>query len=247
VSEKGEYSAGGSAILRHAPADDGFVPPEHVDSEWLEAIEGHLTRLVAPAQTVLHEIVSHRVHVDVHVVPPTAERPYHFLFTTGMSTLPMNRPADAPGSAYAELAVLLPPDWRLGTSGATTIDAEERWYWPIRWLKFLARFPHEYRTWLHATHTIPNGDPPAPFDASTKLCGMLLLPSLTLPRETCTIPVPGGKTVDLWTLYPLHADEMDYKLRVGMDGLIDRFAEAGVSDILDPDRPSCLRKPPRKK
>ena len=31
----------------------------------------------------------------------------------------------------------LPPDWKLGQEG-------EEWYWPIRWLKILARLPiHE--------------------------------------------------------------------------------------------------------
>ena len=48
----------------------------------------------------------------------------------------------------------LPGDWRL-----TADDfKDERWYWPVRQLKYLARLPHKHATWLGFGHTIPNGD-----------------------------------------------------------------------------------------
>jgi len=109
----------------------------------------------------------------------------------------------------------------------------------------LARLPHEYSTWLGPGHTVPNGDPPAPFDATTKLCGTLLLSALSLRPETQRVPV-GDQVVDIWTLWPLHADEMEHKLAHGTDALLDQFERAQVSDVVDPARPSAIP-PPRKK
>src|SRR4030095_2431967 len=76
-----------------------------------QEIVDHVTRHLAPPAFVLHEHVSEIVHVDVHFVPPAVDRDYWFLFTTGMSALPMTTPPDAGGSRFAELSILLPPDW----------------------------------------------------------------------------------------------------------------------------------------
>lgn len=47
----------------------------------------------------------------------------------------------------AELAICLPPDWNLNSG-------DECDYWPIRWLKMLARLPIEEKSWLGwATHS----------------------------------------------------------------------------------------------
>jgi len=57
---------------------------------------------------------------------------------------------------WAELVLCLSRDWPVGQ---TDIN-DERHFWPLPWLWKLARFPHEYRTWLGYGHTVPNGDPP---------------------------------------------------------------------------------------
>ena len=51
----------------------------------------------------------------------------------------------------------------------------------MRWLKQLARMPHEYDTWLWTGHTVPNFDPPEPYDESTSLCGALVMPPMLVP------------------------------------------------------------------
>ena len=237
-----ERTKGGSIVYQHAPRAEGWTPPADGDEHWMRAIEEHVARHVAPVDVVFHEIVSDLVHLDVHLVPPGARNPYWMLFTTGMSARPMTMPPGAPGSPYAELAILLPPEWRCDQESWK----DERWYWPVRWLKTLARLPHEYRTWLSHGHTIPNGDPARPFDRSTALSGMIVFPSISLTPEAQQIPV-GDLEIDLWTLWPLHADEMQYKLDHGADALIDLFESAGVRDVIDPDRPSVVKKPPRKK
>lgn len=234
------WSKGGSRILRHQAQGGGWTPPEEASAEWNEAIAAHLTKHVGETSFVFHEIVSDKVHLDVHIIPPGSGHPFYVLYTTGMSGRPMTRPEGAPGSDYAELSILLPPSWDVSEAGFK----DDRWYWPVRWLKTLARLPHDYATWLGVGHTVPNGDPARPFDASTKLAGMLVATSISLPREVHEIPV-GDETVDLFTLWPLHADEMQLKLDQSMDALIDKFEQANVSDIIDPKRPSAAARKKR--
>lgn len=52
----------------------------------------------------------------------------------------------------AELAIALPPDWKLDEESMT----DERWYWPVRLLKVLARLPITSNTWLGWGHTMDN-------------------------------------------------------------------------------------------
>lgn len=229
------WTKGGSKILRHTPREAGWTPAEHASAEWNEAIETHLTKYVGEVSFVFHEIVSDKVHLDVHIIPPGSKRPFFTLFTTGMSAKPMTRPEGAPGSDYAELSILLPPTWECNEAGFK----DDRWYWPVRWLKTLARLPHDYSTWLGFGHTVPNGDPARPFDSSTKLAGMLVASSITLDPEVHTISV-GDDTVDMFTLWPLHADEMQFKLDRSTEALIEKFEQAQVSDIIDPGRPSAV-------
>ena len=50
----------------------------------------------------------------------------------------------------AELAIALPPDWKLDEGSMK----DERWYWPFRLLKVLARLPISSDTWLGFGHTM---------------------------------------------------------------------------------------------
>jgi hypothetical protein len=234
--DKPTRSKGGSVVYRHQARPDDAGPAASLDSAWMETIENHIARHVAPADNVFHELVSDRVHIDVHFVAPGATHPYWLVFTTGMSARPMTVPEGADVTPYAELSILLPPTWQCGQDAFK----DERWYWPVRWLKSLARLPHEYATWLGECHTIPNGDPPRPFVPDTALAGMMLLRSLTLPEEIHTIPL-GDLTVDLFTLWPLTADELQYKLDRGSDALLAKLEAAEVSDIVDPARRSVVR------
>ena len=125
----------------------------------IDEISDHIEKHVGKIHMVFHELVSDQVHIDVHWVKPTTERPFHTLVTSGMSDKPMHSPQGVDDCDYAELSICLPQDWKVSEEDFE----DEKNYWPIRWLKFLARFPHEYNTRLFQGHTIPNGDPATPF------------------------------------------------------------------------------------
>jgi hypothetical protein len=235
-----DTSAGGSKLLRHTARAEGFTPA--AESAATEEIAEHFAKHFGEPASVFHEILSDLVHIDVHIIRPTPERDHWTLFTTGMSDLPMTAPEAAHEYRHAELMIALPRQWQVDALAVTPPPADlERWYWPIRWLKQLARLPHEYRTWLGFGHSIPNGDPPQAFSPETKLCGWLLLPPITVPDEARTIALADGRVVHLYVLHALHLAEMSLKLDKGTDALLDAFDAAGVSEVLDVARASTVK------
>lgn len=231
-----EVSPGGSRIYRHQRR----VPfaPTSGSADQIEAISQHIQDTVGPIAHVLHELVSDLVHVDLHVVEPTDERPTRVIVTSGMSEVPMRVPpaVDPSGLGYAELALELPADWPMDQAAWK----DEAHFWPLRWLKLLARLPHAYDTWLGVGHTIPNGDPPQPFAQGTGLCGVILVQAGLIGDGFETLELEPGKTIEFLQVVPLHADEMTYKLDHGADALFTRFAERELSLVIDPARPSVL-------
>jgi len=230
-----DISPGGSPILRHAQ-EKPFAPARGEDS--IEQISAHIERHLGPISNVLHEIISDTVHLDVHVVPATADTPYLRLVTSGMSDLPMTLPEGVEAPRFMELMVTLPPDWPL-----TQADFEdERNYWPVRLLKGLARLPHKYDTWLGYGHTVPNGDPAEPYAPGVGFDGTIVLAPVTTPDAFEELVIDADKTIAFMTLVPLYPEEMALKLKKGAKALLDRFDAKGIQDVIKPGRPNVARK-----
>lgn len=227
-----ERSKSGQPIFRHEQAT---VPAQSTgDPQLVAAVDAHVTEHFGSPSTVWHELISPYVHVDVHVVAPTAERPVFTLVTSGMSERPMS---SSSGDRYAELTMVLPPTW-------PSVDSDDfrrpQGYWPYKLLQDLAQLPHEFNTTLWSGHTVPNGDPPAPYAPNTKLSGALLVSPLIAPDGFETLRV-DQREICFFAVVPLHRDEMQLKLDKGLDPLFDLLDEAEVTEILDPERPSVIR------
>lgn len=149
------------------------------DHDLIVAVDEHIDRHLGSGGFVIHELLSPAVHVDLIPSPATDERPFTVVTTCGMAELPMRTPDDDEVSdlTHAELFVLLPPDWPLDEA----LMQDERHWWPLRLLKTLARFPHEFDAWLWTGHTVPNEDPPEPYAEGTGLCGALIMPPMLVP------------------------------------------------------------------
>ena len=117
-------------------------PEMYTEEEW-EAVEAHLEQYFGHCDNVFHEIISPDIHVDIFIMNPTPERNYYILSTFGMGAHRMNVPEELAGRKLerAEILVALPPDWQVE-------NGDERWYWPLRWLKILARLPIQEDGWL---------------------------------------------------------------------------------------------------
>lgn len=237
MNEPEELSGSGAPIYRHRERERPFEI-SHGDEQTIEAVGRHIAEHVGVCEMVFHEIVSELVHIDVHWVPPSLERNFHTLVTSGMSERAMTTPARFYEMRFAELVICLPPEWPLSQDDFE----DERHYWPIRWLKTLARLPHEFKTWLALGHTVPNGDPPQPFADNTKLCCNLLLPPISFGEFFPTLTVDAEKTIHFYSLVPLYREEMEFKLTSGLEPLLERFEKAGVGEVVDIRRKNVCQK-----
>ena len=188
--------------------------PEMYEQEDWNAVEAHMERYFGHCDNVFHEIMSPDIHVDIYIMKPTPERNYYVLSTFGMGAHRMNVPEELADQKLerAEIIATLPPDWKITEPG-------EAWYWPIRWLKILARLPINEDSWLGWGHTIPNGPDYTPICDGLGFGGAVL-DSLTL--------VPPLKTeeereISFYLLIPAYKEEIEYKLKYGMEGLSQRF------------------------
>lgn len=234
-TEDDQISPGGSTLMLHAQ-EKAFEPAHGGDC--IEQISAHIEQHLGPISAVLHEIISDAVHLDVHVVPATAEVPYLRLVTSGMSDRPMTLPEGVEAPQYMELMLSLPADWPMDQR-----DFEDpRHYWPIRLLKTLARLPHKFETWLGFGHTIPNGHPAEPYAPGVRFDGAIVLPPVSTPEGFARLGIDADKTIVFMTVVPLYPEEMALKLKDGSDALLDRFDAKGIGDIIALDRVNVAKK-----
>lgn len=217
-----------------------FESPQSV-CVYLEEIEDYVNEIYNASEeegAVFHEILSDLVHIDVHIIWPNDKRPYHIIYTTGMSDLPMTVPdgLDNPAAhERAEIVMYLPPDWDLGMLGKTDRDVSDEYYWPLYWIKYLARFPHEYHTWFGVGHTIPNGPDYESVGMGTTMGGFLFLAPFHLKPLVCK---DGAQINFLWAV-PMYREEIEYKLEHGLGAILDLMDQNKTPLEINPVR-ACL-------
>ena len=206
--------------------------PEIYDEAEFNAVDEHITKYFGKSETVFHELASPDIHVDVYICEPTEERPYYTLVTHGMGAHRMNVPGEL--AEYKldrlELLVTLPKDWDVKSD-------DEKWYWPIRSLKSLARLPIENNTWLGYGHTVGSPDNYSYADSSF-VCIMLTLPTM-FDQDSAACELPNGDLVRFYQLMPLYKDEMDYKLQHDAETLEDLFGDV-LPFVIDINRKSIV-------
>jgi hypothetical protein len=210
--------------------------PAFGNSQTIEQVEAHIARHIGKPTRVWHELVSDKVHIDIHVVEPNEAVPFYTLVTSGMSDRPMSTPPDASQRSYAEMVIRLPADWPVSREAFK----DESHYFPMRLLKMLARLPHDYNTFLASTHTVPNGDPARPYAPNTNLCCAMIYVPVTLPQDFFTLQIDDTKTIHFYGTFLLYKEEMDFKLKHGADALLEIFRVTKVTELVEVTRPSVI-------
>lgn len=187
-----------------------------------EAIEARFGKITQ----VQREIVCEDIRVDLCVIAPAQGSAYYTVVTRGMGAREMHIPDGANDAARAELVIMLPEDWEIN-------NRDECWYWPLRWLKLLARLPLDEGTWLGWGHTVPAGET---FAENTDYNSLLLLDAF-VPEDNNTFNLPDGQNIQLYQLFPLYEAELQFKLKNGTQALVDRMAEQKLlSPVVDTAR-----------
>ena len=206
----------------------------------LAAVQAHIKRYFGDFQQSIKEYESPDICLEIAIIPPRPEHNYYTLATIGMGAHRMNVPEELAEKKLerAELIVTLPPDWKVTESG-------EEWYWPIRWLKILARLPINEDGWLGWGHTIANPDD-APFADNTRLCGLVLTEPQGFDEDAVCCELPGGDEVNFYQMIPLTFEEMQFKLAHDAQTLLERFTPEQLA-VVDIHRESVCGDLPQKR
>ncbi len=198
--------------------------------EEMEVIEKHISKYYGKIENVYHEIFSPDIHIDICIVPPTKEKDYYTLVTMGMGAYKMSVPLELKDENLerAELAISLPPNWKIGQS-------DEIWYWPIRLLKRLARLSIETNSWIGWGHSIDNQEV---FAENTNLCASLIVEPQGVDGEAEICVLPNGDKVNFYHVIPLYREEVDYKKENNCEQLLAQMAD--ISFVVDPQRFSAI-------
>ena len=198
-------------------------------------MERHIEKYFGTIENVFHELVSPDIHVDVCMIPPEGERDYFTLVTMGMGAHRMNVPEELAEYKLerAELAIALPSDWKLAQESMK----DEKWYWPVRLLKTLARLPIASDTWLGWGHTTDNRKP---FTEGTRLCAAVLTDPQNIEENGFVCQLPDGEEVNFYQVIPLYREEKDYKLEHGAQDLLELIGAAGF--VASPDRKNYVER-----
>jgi hypothetical protein len=225
-------SEDGKTLRHHGWVGDKALP--ETSGQNREAIARHVEKVWGKNQFVLLDSQQEYVEIGVHLVPATSERPYHTLITSGMSDRPMTTPEGAEEYRFAELAISLPPDWPLD---AKSLESQEHG-WPLQQLVWLAKFPHQYGTWIFLGHTIPNGESAEAYATNTELCCVMIgIPELCEEGEE-ELALDAKTKINFLSVIPIYREEMEFKTEHGTEELMEKLSDRDVSELLDLNRPN---------
>lgn len=239
-----EERKNGDTVYEYATPKDrterrpaAVTPYEHELCRHMEGLFPHrVTR-------VYRETNPEFLNVNVFVMQAPTRKDFHVLYTTGMSALPMKLPQELlpkyKDLERAELLLFLPAEWDILTGYETDAEVPDALWWPVRLMKYLARFPHEFETWLGFGHTLPNTAEYVPYDESTELCGVILG---ALQENISMLRAEDGTQINLYCMIPLYREEMEYERTAGTEALLQRLSALnGYGMIVFPDRPNvCM-------
>lgn len=201
-------------------------------SKEVNKIEAYIQKQYGDFPTVIHEIVSPDIHVDIALIPPSDEQPYYKLVTMGAGAYKMDVPREFGKRKLerAEYVIFLPKEWNVQS------DKEED-YWPIRYLKVMARLPIVCETWLGLGHTMQADEEGKPFAENTKFNSLILLRSIGKENQVVE-PMRLGLfgRVNFYQLYPLYQEELDFKMEHSMSDLIDKIDDEDLNLVLNLNR-----------
>jgi hypothetical protein len=206
---------------------------------YLEEISAHVERHLGPVASVIHEIVSQTVHVDILVVAPTADRDFWTFVTAGMSHLRMHLPDGVDAKlGRAELVAGLPTD---RFARALRVRRRSPRGLPGQLAGMARALPARTR---HLVGTGPH-DADRPADRPGHAHERLPVRGYgARPAGFGELDLADGERINFYAVLPLHEDEMAFKLDRGAAHLLERMDDVGVTEIFDAARPSVFAKRP---
>ena len=209
----------------------------------------HIERTIGTTAMFFHDVLPNGTPLDIHVIPPqgaakTSTHPFggefFTLVTSGLSTMPVGTRAKTRGE-YLELMISLPATWpgfqRNGTLDAQMMD-DERYAWPLHWLKRLASQPAGSPP-LGQHSCVPPIENAPPLAPETKLRYLLLAASELHPKSRALM-VHDDIQIHFQALWPLYLEEAAFIRRHGAKTLLSELHRENITDLVSPRRQPSL-------
>ena len=197
-----------------------------------DAIRSHIERHIGPINQVFNDWQQSDTPISVQHVLPTETRPVHTLVTLGMSGARIAPPGESPD--HLELMMSLWKGWKLDADSMQRTE----WNWPVRTLQQLARRSKDAT--IRWGDLIANEEPPKPYASSTKLCAVLIVPSLLVPTEFYQLDT-DSKRIGFYAAVPLYKEEWQLGTKQGAKALMERIVDRDVNDVVELKRRNVAR------
>ncbi|MGI3186194.1 suppressor of fused domain protein [Nioella aestuarii] len=208
-----------------------------------QAIRDRLTQAFGTQPFLFHELISDVVPVDILCFAPKDARDHWVFVTLGMSNERMAVPQNGDPKIWgrAELMIGLHSEWgdRVVEIMQQRRNEDAATWWPIRYLKHYARYPHSAGAFLADGHTLSSPDG-APYSDETGMNAAMISYPTILPEDAVRFDLPNGDKVTILGLVYLYPAELEHKTNVGLDTFCLDLEEQGVSEVIYPDRRSMV-------
>ena len=155
--------------------------------------------------------------------------PFQLIISDGLRKRKQEVNESNSGLEHIEIYFCLPDYWNLDNQS-----------WPIHWLNRIAQVPQKNETWFGNGDTIPAGYPPEDLQENFKANHFILSRPIFLEEYLAGEKWKGD--FQPLAIIPIFKTEVDYKLRNSHTILFRKFNKLGVSELVDPYRPSTCRK-----
>lgn len=211
-------------IIRRETPDDDILG--HV---WL-----HIEQYFGIYSEMIHDDSYPEYPLDIAIIAPRLEHDYYTLVTVGLSQHQMYFSEERKKEKLerAELLINLPRDWKLTQEALK----DEIWYWPIRMLLATAHFAlGDPEVGLESRTTLMEGENGVPFAENTDLRGEILLWPGPFGQDSFACSLPDGEEINFYQVIPLYREELQYKLELGSDSLLDLCPDE-IFEVINPQR-----------
>lgn len=184
-----------------------------------------------PIEGGIQKVISDLSHpITVFETAPSWRRKYRAFFTVGLNRVKLNAPSGAEKYQNAELIVVVPKSW----PSLQKAIKQKQFAWPIQWLFKIARYPIEKNTWLGGPWTtLSNEEPPKPLGLGTDFTAWILA---SPQNKESIINCKDGTMIQLYTLFPVYAEEYYLEREKGVDSLMTQFKKHGLPEYIDVNR-----------
>lgn len=195
--------------------------------EDFDLLDEHVATGFGVFETVFYEVIEDDIRMDIAVVAPTVDQNYYTLVTMGLGAWLMDVPKEMSefGLWRAELVVCLPPDWKIN-------DGDDRWHWPITWMKKTARHIIEKNDWVSWGKILVSDEP---FVPEHNFNGTLFVYPEEFTDETSACELKDGTFVNFYQMIPLYKTETTFCQENGASALLAKIDEQSLS-IIDVER-----------